>query len=94
MKKLFLLGLLLVNFAVSASEIIAPMTPLNEIERVRKRLYPGGRDEEDLKVMAALPESSRKTDERAIQKEVYKSLFNQELQVDESEESSEPEAGH
>jgi hypothetical protein len=76
--------------AVFASEIIEPLTPMSEIEKVRKRLYPGGRDEEDLKVLAALPEATRKTDERAIQKEVYKGLFNQELS-DSPDEGAEPE---
>ena len=94
MKQLLLTGLFLFSLVTSASELVAPMTPLNEIERVRKRLYPGGRDEEDLKVLAALPESIRQTDERAIQQEVHKALFNQELQLDEAEDSAEPEVGN
>ncbi len=76
-----------------ASEISPNLTPATEIERARKRLYPGGRDEEDLKVLASLPEAPRKTDTRSIQKEVYKNLFDQDLKDDEGE-SSEPEAGH
>lgn len=44
-----------------------------------KRTYPGGQDEEDLKVMAAIPEAALKTDARGIQKEVFKALYNQEL---------------
>lgn len=54
-----------------------------EIERARKRLYPGGRDEEDLKVLAALPEASTRTGTRQIQKEVHKKLFDEELKDDE-----------
>ncbi|MGE0764589.1 MAG: hypothetical protein AB7N80_15040 [Bdellovibrionales bacterium] len=80
--------------AALASEIGEPLIPLVEIEKARKRLYPGGRDEEDLKVLASLPESIRKTDERVIQKDVYKTLFNQELKNDAPEEASEPEIGH
>lgn len=44
-----------------------------------KRLYPGGTDEEDLKVQPSLPDVTVRTDARGIQKEVYKSLYNQEL---------------
>lgn len=77
-------------FSVLAQASELSPTPLSEIERVRKRLYPGGRDEEDLKVLASLPEAMRKTDERVIQKDVYKSMFNQEL-VDEADEGAEPE---
>lgn len=51
-----------------------------------KRLYPGGGDEEDLKVLSALPEAISHTDARSIQKEVYKGLYNQELK----EESNAP----
>lgn len=92
MKTMVIFVLALFGMAAAASELSAPMTPLSEIERVRKRLYPGGRDEEDLKVLVALPEAMRKTDERVLQKEVYKNLFNQDLQLDEGE-SAEPEAG-
>jgi hypothetical protein len=49
---------------------------------VAKRTYPGGADEEDLKVQPRLPEASLKTDARSIQKEVFKSLYNQELKDD------------
>jgi hypothetical protein len=93
MKRLVLIGVFLFMAPGFASELIEPLTPVADIEKVRKRLYPGGRDEEDLKVLAALPESLRKTDERAIQKEVYKTLFNQEL-TDSPDEEAEPEAGH
>lgn len=54
----------------------------------RKRTYPGGADEEDLTVQAQLPEATLKTDARGIQKEVYKSVFNQELK-DERQEAVE-----
>ena len=44
-----------------------------------KRLYPGGMDEESLRVQASIPDTIVKTDTRGIQKEVFKSLYNQEL---------------
>ncbi len=44
-----------------------------------KRNYPGGADEEDLRVQTTLPEALLKTDSRSVQREVYKNLFNQEL---------------
>lgn len=92
MKTLALFAFALIGWTTNASELSAPITPMSEIENVRKRLYPGGRDEEDLKVLAALPEAIRKTDERVLQKDVYKNVFNQVLQVDESEgEASEAE---
>jgi len=47
-----------------------------------KRTYPGGADEEDLRVQAALPEAALRTDARSIQRDVYKALFNQELKDD------------
>ena len=44
-----------------------------------KRTYPGGADEEDLRVQARLPEAVQKGEARSIQKDVYKTLFNKEL---------------
>jgi hypothetical protein len=44
-----------------------------------KRTYPGGADEDDLKVQNSLPEAALRTDARGIQKEVYKTLYNQDL---------------
>lgn len=70
------------------------LTPLSEIEKARKRLYPGGRDEEDLKVLAMLPEALKKTDDKTLQKEVYKTLYNQDLKNDTAESGGEPETGH
>lgn len=82
----YLLAILcLFSLVASASEISSPLTSTEEIERARKRQYPGGRDEEELKVLVALPEFSRKTDDKTIQKEIYKNLFNQELKEDTQE---------
>lgn len=47
-----------------------------------KRAYPGGADEEDLRVQPTLPEAALKTDTRSVQREVFKSLYNQELKDD------------
>lgn len=47
-----------------------------------KRTYPGGADEEDLRVLPALPEAAMKSDARSVQREVYKALYNQELKDD------------
>lgn len=46
------------------------------------RGYPGGADEDDLQVQAHLPEATMRTDARSLQKDVYKTLFNQELKDD------------
>ena len=53
------------------------LPPLNT-----KRSYPGGADEEDLRVQTSLPEAGLKTDARSVQREVFKSLYNQELKDD------------
>lgn len=50
-----------------------------------KRTYPGGADEEDLRIQAQLPEAALKTDARSIQKDVYRNMFNQELKEERQE---------
>lgn len=99
MNRSIVLFTLFILFSLNAgADLTSPTTPIAEIERARKRLYNGGRDEEDLKVLGALPEFIRRTDERVIQKDVYKSLFNQDLVDDASSssaaEAEEPETGH
>ncbi len=54
----------------------------------RKRAYPGGADEGDLVVQNRLPEAALKTDQRSLQRGVYKALFNHELK-DERQETPE-----
>lgn len=54
-----------------------------------KRNYPGGQDEEDLRVLKSLPESSVKTDASSIQKEVFRALYNQELREERQESMEE-----
>lgn len=58
-------------------------------ERARKRLYPGGRDEEDIKVYEAAVMAERKLNRRLIEKDVYKQLFSEELAVPANEEADE-----
>ena len=89
------------RFVIVALFLIFPLqgfaaetTSLVDIEKARKRLYIGGRDEEDLKVLAALPEAIRKTDERVIQNEVHKVLFNEELKTEAAEDAVDSEIGH
>ncbi len=53
-----------------------------------KRTYPGGADEEDLRVQNHLADAAVKTDSRVLQREVYRKLYNQELK-DEREEAVE-----
>ncbi len=53
-----------------------------------KRHYAGGADEEDLQVQTQLPEAALHTDSRSLQREVYKSLYNEELK-DERQEAVE-----
>lgn len=60
-------------------------------EKARKRLYPGGRDEEDLIVHPQAIIARRKLNRREVEKEVYKQLFNEELKGD-AESSAEEEA--
>lgn len=83
-----LLMFLLLSFSFAAfaeDELVdldrepAAMTPAS------KRAYPGGSDEEDLQIQSALPDASLKTDSRSVQREVYKSLFNQDLKEDRPE---------
>jgi hypothetical protein len=62
-----------------APDVDAERDPASLAPVVTKRNYPGGADEEDLRVQAYIPEASLKTDARVIQREVYKSLFNQDL---------------
>lgn len=71
---------LLLSFAAAANEPeVIDRDPSALITPPVKRLYPGGADEEDLKVQASIPDAIVRTDARGIQKEVYKSLYNQEL---------------
>lgn len=55
---------------------------VNTMPSLVKRNYPGGADEEDLRVQPSLPEAALKTDARSLQREVYKALYNQELKDD------------
>ncbi|NJM10426.1 MAG: hypothetical protein HC883_06140 [Bdellovibrionaceae bacterium] len=91
MKKLILaLGLITFSFTAwtaAAEDFLSEPSPEREPAAVTnalspKRTYPGGADEEDLRVQTALPEAALRTDARSIQREVYKALYNQELKDD------------
>jgi hypothetical protein len=53
--------------------------PASTFTPVIKRAYPGSADEEELKVLPAVQDVPLKADARSIQKEVFKTLYNQEL---------------
>lgn len=61
-------------------------TPLVAASR---RTYPGGGDEEDLQVQGRIPDAALRTDSRSLQREVYKVLYNQELQDERKEDVEE-----
>ncbi len=73
------IALFLVSASALANDVEVDRDPSALVTPPVKRLYPGGADEEDLKVQAAIPDAVVRTDARGIQKEVYKSLYNQEL---------------
>jgi hypothetical protein len=54
-----------------------------------KRAYPGGADEEDLQIQSAMPEAGLRMNSRSLQREVFKSLYNQELKEDHPESDEE-----
>lgn len=49
------------------------------VVNVKAKPFPGGADEEDIRVQATLPEVPLSADSRSVQREVYKDLFKQEL---------------
>lgn len=55
----------------------------------KRRVLPGGADEEPLTVQPTLPEAATKTDARTLQRDVYKQLFNQELKEERQDEAEE-----
>lgn len=92
LKMIFLVLTLICGVDVFAADYFSSDVSLSEIEKARKRVYAGGRDEEDLKVLATLPEAIRKSDTRTVQREVYKDLFKEDLKEEPSEQ--EPESEH
>ncbi|MCB0411523.1 MAG: hypothetical protein KDD22_03300 [Bdellovibrionales bacterium] len=73
---LSIFGILVGSF-YSRKSMAGEMEPLIDSsisEKARKRLYPGGRDEEDLKVQAQLSEPALKYDRRTVREEVLRSL--------------------
>ncbi|MBX3021462.1 MAG: hypothetical protein KF799_07255 [Bdellovibrionales bacterium] len=80
--------------SVAVAEDFAPVTEIDRdpaalVVPLKKRSYPGGGDEEDLRVQASLPEAALKTDSRTLQRDVYKQLYNQELKEDRHDEVEE-----
>ncbi|MGE4133869.1 MAG: hypothetical protein AB7F86_19690 [Bdellovibrionales bacterium] len=53
--------------------------PASQFAPNPKRSYPGGADEEDLRILSSLPDAPIHTDARAIQKDIYKEVFKQDL---------------
>jgi hypothetical protein len=49
------------------------------VQTSAKRTCANCQDEEELRVLAALPEAPLKTNARSVQKEVFKALYNKEL---------------
>jgi hypothetical protein len=72
------MGIASASFAQSREDMDLDRDPA-AIPSSLHRTYPGGADEEDLKVTATLPEAPLKTDARSLQKEVYKALYKQDL---------------
>jgi hypothetical protein len=80
-------GLILNGMAWAEEPVDAPdrdPSALNSVS-ASKRTYPGGADEEDLQVQARLPEAGLKTDARTLQRGVYKTLYNQDLKEERTE---------
>lgn len=59
-------------------------------DMARNRSYPGGVDEEDLKVQDPMPVAFRKLREKNIQKEIYKKMFNEDMKDDPNSAEEEP----
>lgn len=82
---------------VGSAAYAEDFAPVQEIDRdpaalavpLKKRGYPGGADEEDLRVMAVLPEAALKTDSRTLQRDVYKQMYNQDLKEERHDEVEE-----
>ena len=93
-KLILILGF--ISFSAAAQEFLsepdaatvdrdpAAVQPLNT-----KRSYPGAQDEEDLRVQTQLPEAAMRADTRGMQREIYKSLYNQELKEEHHDEVEE-----
>ena len=85
MRLLVLFSLVFSSAAFAADELVDMDREPASITPASKRAYPGGADEEDLQIQATLPEASLRTDSRSVQREVYKSLYNQDLKEDHPE---------
>ncbi len=67
---------------IHASEITARRGEIVlDNESAAQRLYRGGADEEDLVVLPSLPEALRKIDRRALEAQVFKELYNEDMKI-------------
>jgi hypothetical protein len=81
---LFFAGVLHAEDAIETTAPDRDPANMNMIS-ASKRTYPGGGDEEDLLVQNHLPEAALKTDARTLQRGVYKTLYNQEMKDERTE---------
>ena len=92
-KLILILGFFAFTSSAIAEDFLSEPEPERDIASVApltvKRTYPGGNDEEDLRVQSALPEASMRADTRGIQREIFKSLYNQELKEERQDEVEE-----
>lgn len=65
---ILLVGFYVASYAADSKDGTAATE--TSIEKVKKRLYPGGADEEDLKVLEQLPEATIKVTPASVQKQV------------------------
>ena len=84
MKRLLiiLISLVSVSFLSSASFAEGELSEeeLSITERASKRMYPGGADESNLKVLSGVAEASPKVTRNQIEKDVYQRLFQEQSQ--------------
>ena len=90
MKAMIFCLLIFAGFFAAAEELLdaADREPANVTAASAKRTYPGAADEDDLQVQAHIPEAAIKTDARTVQRNVFKTLYNQEMK-DQSQENLE-----
>ena len=83
----FILALALVSApAISQEQEELSSDELSLQDKANKRLYPGGPDEEKLKVLDGVSSATANLNSYQIEREVYQSLFNEASQKSEDEE--------
>jgi len=90
-KLILILGF--ISFSAVAQDFLSEPEPERDPAAAQplnvKRSYPGAQDEEDLRVQTALPEAAMRADTRGMQREIFKSLYNQELKEERHDEVEE-----